>query len=779
MLKQVQSVEMIRAREAEGPKKAETEWRLWVGLLALGGCESALLHSYGVLGKTAVLLSVGASLFSLAAGWLSEKYVARRGRSIVMFGITFAAFLILVGLSCFRGLVGWCNLLITYWNRNWDAGVRFVGAGGDARDLMLGAVLLSLIQGELVWRMVRRRHPSMLGLYGFAWMVLLLLGGRFCPISFVLFCAAVTGGAVSDGFMRTARAGRIWSLSCLGVFLVGMFLFGENSFQGNASVRDYVVETVHNFRYGKTVLPEGNLEQAGKLWSEEKDSRLLVQSEQAKNLYLKGFSGAVLEDGQWEDLPDSAYGGDNTGMLSWLSSLSFDPQNQPAVYSQLCEEENQPEENSLHIRVEGATRDHFYAPATLSEVPGSIARRKKDVELESRGLRGARLYGEKEYSGTLPSELTVAEDWVLRPSTKEQEDYCRAEEVYRHFVYENYTTVDEGLDSFLQSWFWEDYDSEGDGIYRAVSQVRRRLEEEIHYSAAWDGGERIPENENAIRWFLTTEREGNAVMYASAAVEALRAHGIPARYAEGYYVPAGDFAKEDASGQGVSVTGQDAHAWVEVYFDGIGWLPVDVTPGYYYDAAVLQQMYIHPGSVQKTAALEDGNFGADELTGEDSAQAGSQRGNKIVHNTVLIFLGLLALAVILLTAAHVLAELRHIGGNLWESRWLRRALPEERMGYYANQLMMILGILGLQTELGWNTAETDEKLSQRLPGISSGEYKRVCDLLEKTIYGGMAPEVYEERTVTTFLQRLLQEGGRENVAVRRKLRYRRRMTSAR
>lgn len=47
--------------------------------------------------------------------------------------------------------------------------------------------------------------------------------------------------------------------------------------------------------------------------------------------------------------------------------------------------------------------------------------------------------------------------------------------------------------------------------------------------------------------------------------EMLRAHGIPARYAEGYYLSA------DASAPGtVTLTGKDAHAWAEVYFDGVG-----------------------------------------------------------------------------------------------------------------------------------------------------------------------------------------------------------------
>ncbi|MDO5778326.1 MAG: transglutaminase family protein [Eubacteriales bacterium] len=55
---------------------------------------------------------------------------------------------------------------------------------------------------------------------------------------------------------------------------------------------------------------------------------------------------------------------------------------------------------------------------------------------------------------------------------------------------------------------------------------------------------------------------------------------MPARYAEGYYLSA------DASAPGtVTLTGKDAHAWAEVYFDGVGWLPLDTTPSHYFEAA--------------------------------------------------------------------------------------------------------------------------------------------------------------------------------------------------
>ena len=53
----------------------------------------------------------------------------------------------------------------------------------------------------------------------------------------------------------------------------------------------------------------------------------------------------------------------------------------------------------------------------------------------------------------------------------------------------------------------------------------------------------------------------------------LRTVGIPARYVSGFA------AVVPPSGR-VDVPDSSAHAWVEIYLDGYGWYPVEVTPGY-------------------------------------------------------------------------------------------------------------------------------------------------------------------------------------------------------
>src|SRR5699024_5072327 len=82
-----------------------------------------------------------------------------------------------------------------------------------------------------------------------------------------------------------------------------------------------------------------------------------------------------------------------------------------------------------------------------------------------------------------------------------------------------------------------------------------------------------PEGEDYVTYFLTESRRGYCMHFASAAVLMLRWIGVPARYVAGYV------ADVPASGH-VRVPDSAAHAWVEVYIEGYGWEPVEVTPAY-------------------------------------------------------------------------------------------------------------------------------------------------------------------------------------------------------
>lgn len=76
---------------------------------------------------------------------------------------------------------------------------------------------------------------------------------------------------------------------------------------------------------------------------------------------------------------------------------------------------------------------------------------------------------------------------------------------------------------------------------------------------------------SALIDFLTN-RTGYCQQYAAALGVMLRLAGVPARVVLGY-----THGKPNKAGT-FQVTTNDAHAWVEAYFDGLGWIPFDPTP---------------------------------------------------------------------------------------------------------------------------------------------------------------------------------------------------------
>lgn len=97
----------------------------------------------------------------------------------------------------------------------------------------------------------------------------------------------------------------------------------------------------------------------------------------------------------------------------------------------------------------------------------------------------------------------------------------------------------------------------------------------VRVSAAYDRGgtEMAPGQTDFALWFLEEADRGYCIHFATAAAVLLRSAGIPARYVTGYRVDA-------PAGETVSVTSDDAHAWVEYYdYRTWTWNILEVTPG--------------------------------------------------------------------------------------------------------------------------------------------------------------------------------------------------------
>ena len=105
------------------------------------------------------------------------------------------------------------------------------------------------------------------------------------------------------------------------------------------------------------------------------------------------------------------------------------------------------------------------------------------------------------------------------------------------------------------------------GRYALVERVQRFLRHGFRYSQI------TPPSTFPLITFLLRDRVGYCQQFSGAMTLLLRMDGVPARVAAGF-LP----GTRRQAGAPYEVTAREAHAWVEVFFAGIGWVPFDPTP---------------------------------------------------------------------------------------------------------------------------------------------------------------------------------------------------------
>ena len=137
---------------------------------------------------------------------------------------------------------------------------------------------------------------------------------------------------------------------------------------------------------------------------------------------------------------------------------------------------------------------------------------------------------------------------------------------YRDFVCGEYLYVDDETLDYMNGLIVKHSLAKDDPDI--INKVAYLIKHSAKYNLKYNPG--LDEEENIVVAFLDSYKEGVCRHYASAATLLFRALGIPARYTVGA-------AAQTEPGQWVNVTAEQAHAWVEVYIDGVGWVVVEVT----------------------------------------------------------------------------------------------------------------------------------------------------------------------------------------------------------
>ncbi|TXC81887.1 DUF4129 domain-containing protein [Metabacillus litoralis] len=90
----------------------------------------------------------------------------------------------------------------------------------------------------------------------------------------------------------------------------------------------------------------------------------------------------------------------------------------------------------------------------------------------------------------------------------------------------------------------------------------------------------IPEgNQDYVDQFLFETFTGYCDNFSTSMIVLLRSIDIPARWVKGY--TEGDFVRALSNVEKeYRITNNNAHSWVEIYFDGVGWVPFEPTQGF-------------------------------------------------------------------------------------------------------------------------------------------------------------------------------------------------------
>jgi transglutaminase-like putative cysteine protease len=136
------------------------------------------------------------------------------------------------------------------------------------------------------------------------------------------------------------------------------------------------------------------------------------------------------------------------------------------------------------------------------------------------------------------------------------------------------------------------------GVEQQLEAIERHLGAEYRYSRSFERDERI----DPVLDFLFIDKQGHCEYFAAALALCARSIGIPARVVMGYRV-----AERSPFGYHV-VREKNAHAWVEAWIPGRGWVTRDATPA----EAMPQNVEHEAGYV--ASSLDALAVGYDELT---------------------------------------------------------------------------------------------------------------------------------------------------------------------
>lgn len=335
-------------------------------------------------------------------------------------------------------------------------------------------------------------------------------------------------------------------------------------------------------------------------------------------IYLKDNVGSVYKENEWLELSSKSY---DEQIFDEFKSYKIFPQDFPGLYSKVLN----PSAASINITIESnLKKDRLFAPYGTNNIGGlSYSRDMIVSSLNTESKEFAYNFVPIDtdyYTSLLINNQTevINSSMVTDPNCRSSiENFCAdnklspdylelelpfiitdlynnghliigglLENKYRDFVYDKYLqlpdnkNMDEVLEEYSDIINDASYAQTPSDKLELLSRMREKMASDTEYTLSPG---KTPSNRDFVNYFLIENKKGYCIHYATSGVLLARMAGIPARYATGYIIVADDFQNCTANADGtytIDVEDNRSHAWVEVYIDGLGWLPYEFTAGY-------------------------------------------------------------------------------------------------------------------------------------------------------------------------------------------------------
>lgn len=270
-------------------------------------------------------------------------------------------------------------------------------------------------------------------------------------------------------------------------------------------------------------------------------THLKITSSVKQQLYLKEFSGSSFENDVWKELSESQY---DNGLIEFSEVYKWISTNQTTW-------EKKPTMATLTIQDERPSPYYTPHPYYLD------------------GLSSELHYVEDMYIEAVDGQhhFEFWDDENVASITSAKKDVA-----YERFILNSYTKVPSDIKAMFDGMQIMQTAKKAGGSYETIYPIiRDYLQQRAVYTLSPGN---TPEGKGFVEYFLNESKKGYCVHFATTATMMFRYLNIPARYVEGYRVDTSSFDEF----LNANVKDSDAHAWVEVFDEHKGWVPLEVTP---------------------------------------------------------------------------------------------------------------------------------------------------------------------------------------------------------